>query len=72
MTDVEARILRNQIEIMWTLSYLMKCAKPDLIGKAAEMDRMRDDLAMASKDTKALLERTSDSAISARGGRLCE
>jgi hypothetical protein len=72
MTDVEARILRNQIEIMWTLSYLMKCAKPDLIGKAGEMDRMRDDLAMASKDTKALLERTSDSAISARGGRLCE
>ena len=56
MTKIEARILRNQIEIMWTLSYLLKCAKPDLVGKAGELDRMRDDLANASKDTKTLVD----------------
>jgi len=57
MTTAETRILQNQIEIMWTLSHLLKCAKPDLIGKAGELDRMRDDLAAASKDTKALVTR---------------
>lgn len=56
MTDTEARALQNQIEIMWTLSYLLKCAKPDLIGKAGALDRMCDDLAAASKSTSALLE----------------
>ena len=50
MTKVETRILQNQIEIMWTLSYLLKCANPDRIGKAGELDRMRDDLAAASRD----------------------
>jgi hypothetical protein len=56
MTEAEARILRNQTEIMWTLSYLLKCAKPDLAGKAGELDRMRDDLASASKDTKTFVD----------------
>lgn len=56
MTEAEACILRNQTEIMWTLSYLLKCAKPDLVGKAGELDRMRDDLASASKDTKTFVD----------------
>jgi len=55
MTETEARILRNQIEIIWTLHYLLECAKPDLVGKAGQLDRMRDDLRAASKDTKAFL-----------------
>lgn len=56
MTEIEARSLQNQVEIMWTLSYLLKCARPDLVGRAGELDRMCDDLAAASKVTKALLE----------------
>lgn len=52
MTETEARILQNQIEIMWTLAYLLRCAKPDLVGKAGELDKIYDDLAHASKDTK--------------------
>jgi hypothetical protein len=58
MTDIETRALQNQIEIMWTLSYLLKCAKPDLVGRAGELDRMCADLADASKSTKALLDAT--------------
>ena len=54
MTDVEDRILRNQIEIMWTLHYLLKCAKPDLTGKGGELDRTLDDLRCASKDTATM------------------
>lgn len=54
MTDVEDRILRNQIEIMWTLHHLLKCAKPDLVGKGGELDRMLNDLRCASKDTETL------------------
>lgn len=57
MTDREARILENQIEIMWSLSYLLGKAAPDLLGRGGELDRMRDDLAAASKDTKRLLEK---------------
>jgi hypothetical protein len=55
MAPAETRILQNQIEIMWTLSYLLKCVKPDLVGKAGELDRMRDDLAAACKHTKAIM-----------------
>lgn len=56
MTETEARILQNQIEIMWTLSYLVKCAAPQLAGRGGEFDRMRDDLANASKDTKKFVD----------------
>lgn len=56
MTNIEKRILTNQIEILWTLKYLLECAKPDLIGKAGQLDRMCDDLRYAAKDTKGLLD----------------
>lgn len=56
MTDVEARILRNQVEIMWTLSYLLSKTVPDLVGRGGELDRMCEDLGAASKDTHKLLE----------------
>jgi hypothetical protein len=56
MTAAEARILQNQIEIMWTLHYLLECTKPDLVGCAGQLDRMRDDLRDASKTTNALVE----------------
>lgn len=58
MTDIEARILQNQIEIMWTLSYLLGRAAPELAGRGGELDRMRGDLAAAAKDTRALRDRT--------------
>lgn len=57
MTDIEVRILRNQIEIMWTLHYLLECAKPDMVGRAGHLDRMRDDLRIASNDTKKFCDR---------------
>lgn len=50
------RILKNQVEIIWTLHYLLGCAKPDLIGKIGELDRMRDDLVCATKESRKLLE----------------
>lgn len=52
MTDIEARILENQIEIMWTLSYLVSKAAPDLVGKRGELDNIRDDLANSAKKTQ--------------------
>ena len=55
MTETEDRILRNQIEIMWTLHYLLKCAKPDLVGKNGELDKFLDDLRTASKDTATMV-----------------
>lgn len=56
-TEVEARIMRNQIEIMWTLHYLLECAKPALVGRDGQLDRMRDDLRVASNDTKKFFDR---------------
>lgn len=55
MSEVEKRILRNQTEIMWTLCYLLRCAKPDLVGRGGEIDRMCSDLTYASKDTDRLI-----------------
>lgn len=55
-TETETRILQNQTEIMWTLHYLLGCAKPDLVGRAGQLDGMREDLADASRFTKALLD----------------
>lgn len=56
MTDTEARTLENQVEIMWTLSYLLSKAAPDLVGRNGELDRMRDDLAQASKKSRAMID----------------
>lgn len=53
----EKRILENQLEIMWTLHLLIGKTCPDLVGKAGEVDRMRDDLRTAAQDTKAALEK---------------
>lgn len=58
MSEAENRILRNQVEIMWTLHYLLKHAAPDLVGKNGELDRMRDDLVAATRQTRSLVERT--------------
>jgi len=55
--DAEKRILHNQIEIMCTLNLILKKLCPDLAGRGGELDRMRDDLAIAAKNTKALLEK---------------
>jgi hypothetical protein len=55
MTEAETRILKNQIEIMWALNRLLGKLLPDLVGRGGELDRMRDDLATASKETKSVL-----------------
>lgn len=56
MTEVEKQILKNQYEIMWVLHYLLKCAKPDLVGRAGELDRFLDDLVISAKNTQKLFE----------------
>jgi hypothetical protein len=55
-TEEAKRILENQVEIIWTLHYLLECAKPELVGRAGALDRMRGDLVHAAKTTKNLLE----------------
>lgn len=56
MTDEHAQcILRNQIEIMGTLSILLRHVKPELVGRAGELDRQRDDLYQRHKATMAAL-----------------
>jgi len=53
MTDEAAHcILKNQIEIMGALSLLLRYVKPDLVGKAGELDRERDDLLQRHKVTQ--------------------
>jgi hypothetical protein len=56
MTEVEKRILLNQIDIMWTLHCVLGKALPELVGRGGELDAMRSDLAYASKETKKLVE----------------
>ena len=56
MTPAETRILQNQIEIMWALNLLLGKLLPDLVGRRGELDRMCDDLADASKTTKAFID----------------
>lgn len=56
MTEVESRILKNQIEIMWTLHIALGKLLPELVGRGGELDRMRGDLADASKETRKLVE----------------
>lgn len=53
--DYERCILQNQIEIMGGLSLLLRYAKPDLIGKAGELDMQRDDLVQRHKATMRAL-----------------
>jgi hypothetical protein len=56
MTDEQAQcILQNQVEIMGALNLLLRYAKPDLIGKAGELDRQRDDLLQRHKVTQRAL-----------------
>ncbi len=55
MTDNEQCILQNQIEIMGALSLLLRYVKPELIGKAGELDNQRDDLLVRHKITMKLL-----------------
>lgn len=56
MSDAERRILQNQVEIMYALHDVLARLSPDLVGRAGALDRMRDDLRMAAKDTRAILE----------------
>jgi hypothetical protein len=56
MTEVEARILQNQIEIMWVLHRELGKSHPDLVGRGGEIDAMRGDLVRAAKDSRKLLE----------------
>lgn len=55
MNEQAECILQNQIEIMGALSLLLRYAKPDLIGKAGELDRQRDDLLDRHKATQKVL-----------------
>lgn len=56
-TEVEARILKNQYEIMWVLHFVLGKLQPELVGRGGELDRMRDDLRNASNDTRSLMEK---------------
>lgn len=56
MTEIEKRIIQNQIEIMWAINYILKKMMPDLVGRGGELDRMCDDLRHASNDSKKLLK----------------
>jgi hypothetical protein len=56
MTDEPIQcILRNQTEIMGALSLLLRHLKPDLVGKAGELDQQRDDLLQRHKATQRTL-----------------
>lgn len=56
MTKEEKLILKNQIEVMWVLNLLLGKLLPDLVGRGGELDRMRDDLVRACKNTTACIE----------------
>lgn len=56
MTDTETRILENQVEIMWTLSYLLSKVVPNLVGRNGELDQMRSDLAHSCKKTRSMID----------------
>jgi hypothetical protein len=51
-------VLLNQIEIMSAVSLLLRCAAPELIGKAGELDQQRDDLLQRHKATQSALSTT--------------
>lgn len=48
-------ILRNQIEIMGAVSLLLRYVAPNLVGRAGELDRQRDDLLQRHKATQRAL-----------------
>lgn len=56
MSSAERQILENQVEMMWTLSFLISKVAPDLVGRNGEVDRVRSDLAQAAKKSRALLD----------------
>lgn len=56
MTEIEKRILQNQIEMMWVIHLSLGKLLPDLVGRGGELDRFRDDLAYACKKTKKLID----------------
>lgn len=56
MTTTEILILKNQIEIMWALNYLLSKTAPDLVGRGGELDSFRYDLSTASKNTRIFIE----------------
>lgn len=62
MTEVESRILQNQIDIMWTLHCALGKLLPELVGRGGELDAMRSDLAYASKETKKMVDASPISA----------
>lgn len=70
MTDAETRILKNQVEIMWALSYLLSKSAPDLVGRNGEMDRMREDLAHASKKSRAMVDAGAHRSALWSGGEI--
>jgi hypothetical protein len=53
-------LLLNQIEVMGAVSLLLRYAKPDLVGKAGELDLQRDDLLQRHKATQAALSTTGE------------
>lgn len=60
MSDEQTKcILENQIEIMSALTLLLRYAKPDLIGKAGELDAQRGDLYQRHKATQRALSVTN-------------
>ena len=57
MTDEQARcLLQNQIGIMGALTLLLQYAQPNLVGKAGQLDRQREDLFQRHKATIRALE----------------
>lgn len=58
MDDARARSLRNQMDIMWTLHWLVGKQHPEFVGRGGEVDAIRDDLATSAKATKALLDQS--------------
>jgi hypothetical protein len=69
MTEAEARILKNQIDIMWTLHCALGKLLPELVGRGGELDAMRGDLAYASKETKKLVDAFALPSTNQGGGK---
>lgn len=63
--DIEAQrkaldaVLKNQIEIMGSLSLLLRYVKPDLVGNAGELDIQRAELLDRHKATQAALRQAA-------------
>lgn len=53
--EIQARLLKNQIEIIWVLSSILKKLNPDLVGKNGALDLMLDDLRIAALETQKYL-----------------